>query len=266
MTRAYLVSDLHLGDPEDPCTRLFEGFLERIEKDDDATHLVLLGDIFDMWLGDHDYFIERYRRIVESLKRISARGVDILYFEGNHDLHLGPFWSDELGFEVHSGPAFLELGDKVVRLEHGDQMDPDDRGYIFLRWLLRTPLMRFLILHLPGRLVAWIGEWASAHSRTYTSETKTISREHAVEKIRRHAARVYAERPFDLLISGHVHVRDDSKIEGSNGMARSVNLGTWLEAPGYFLIDDETAAMVELDSGDVAQSGSPAPAEAMSSS
>ena len=30
---------------------------------------------------------------------------------------------------------------------------------------------------LPGRLVAWIGERASAHSRSYTSETKTISRQ-----------------------------------------------------------------------------------------
>jgi len=265
MTRAYFVSDLHLGDPDEPRTRLFERLLDRIENDAAVTHLVLLGDIFDMWLGDHDYFISRYRRIVDSLKRIRSGGVEILYFEGNHDLHLAPFWSGELGFDVHPGPAYLELGDRVVRLEHGDQMDPGDRGYIFLRWFLRTPPMRFLILHLPGRLVAWIGERASAHSRTYTSETKTISPDGAIGKIRRHAAKAYADKPFDLLISGHVHVRDDATVEGSEGHARSVNLGTWLDRPGYFLLDGETAAMVELDPGDMAQSAAPAPAEAMSS-
>ena len=252
MTRAYFVSDLHLGEPDDARTRLFETLLDRIGDDADATHLVLLGDIFDMWLGDHDYFIDRYRRIVDKLERVRANGVDILYFEGNHDLHLGPFWSGRLGFDVHPGPAYLILGGKRVRLEHGDQMDPDDRGYIFLRWFLRTPPMRFLILHLPGRLVGWIGVRASAHSRAYTSETKTISRDGAIAKIRQHAAKVYAEDPFDLLISGHVHVRDDVAVEGSEGGARSVNLGTWLDQPGYFLLTDESAAMVELDPGDVA--------------
>ena len=213
---------------------------------------MLLGDIFDMWLGDHDYFISRYSRVVELLESIKARGVDILYFEGNHDLHLGPFWSERLGFDVHPGPVSLQLGNRRVRLEHGDQMDPDDKGYIFLRWFLRTPPMRFLILHLPGRLVGWIGERASAHSRAYTSETKTISRDGAVRKIREHAAKAYREEPFDLLISGHVHVRDDVEVDGSDGKARSVNLGTWLDAPGYFLLTDESAAMVELDPDDVA--------------
>lgn len=265
MSRAYFVSDLHLGDPDESRTLLFEALLARIEEDADATHLVLLGDIFDMWLGDHDYFINRYRRIVDSLKRIRERGVRILYFEGNHDLHLGPFWSGRLGFDVHPGPIYLRLGDRTIRLEHGDQMDPDDRGYIFLRWFLRTPPMRFLILHLPGRLVAWIGERASAHSRTYTSETKTISRDGAIEKIRRHAAIAYREEPFDLLISGHVHIRDDAPVEGSEGNARSVNLGTWLDAPGYFLLEDDTAGMVELDPDDVAQSSPPAEAPAMNS-
>lgn len=262
MTRAYFVSDLHLAGPGEPRTALFERLLDSIEQDAHATHLFLLGDIFDMWLGDHDYFIERYERIVDSLKRIRARGVDVHYFEGNHDLHLGPFWSGELDFEVHGGPVSIDLDGRRLRLEHGDQMDPDDRGYIFLRWFLRTPPMRFLILHLPGRLVAWIGERASAHSRSYTSETKTISRQDAIGKIRRHAEKAHSQEPFDLIISGHVHVRDDFRFETGNGPARSVNLGTWLDAPCYFCLDAKTAELVELDEADVAQLRPPAEAVA----
>jgi UDP-2,3-diacylglucosamine hydrolase len=265
MTRAYFVSDLHLAGPEEPRTQLFERFLDAVERDDLATHLFLLGDIFDMWLGDHAYFIERYRGIVKAIGRLRTRGVEVHYFEGNHDLHLEVFWARELGVSVHPGPVRIDLGRARLRLEHGDQMDPDDRGYIFLRWFLRTPPMRFLILHLPGRLVAWIGERASAHSRNYTSQTKTISQQAAIDKIRRHAKKVHAEDPFDLIISGHVHVRDDIEFETGNGRARSVNLGTWLQAPCYFRLDDVRGELVELGEADVAQLTTPAEAAAQSS-
>ena len=141
-------------------------------------------------------------------------------------------------------------------------MDPDDRGYIFLRWFLRTPIMRLLILNLPGKLVAWIGERASRHSRTYTSEKKTISSDGAIAKIRRHAVKVHAEAPFDLMITGHVHVRDDTEIESGAGRGRSVNLGTWLDRPCYFLLDDDGAWLFELHDGDMAQLRLPAEAVA----
>lgn len=254
MTRAYFVSDLHLTSPGGARTRLFEAFLKSVENDEHATHLFLLGDVFDLWLGEHAYFVERYANVVQALKALRSRGIEIHYFEGNHDLHLRPFWEASLGVEVHPGPVHVEVAGRTLRLEHGDEMDPEDRGYIFLRWFLRTPVMRFLILNLPGRVVAWIGERASAHSRAYTSETKAISADTAIAKIRRHARKVHAERPFDLMITGHVHVRDDAEIESTAGRARSVNLGTWLDRPAYFRLDAASAELVELSDGDVAQS------------
>ena len=257
MTRAYFVSDLHLAGEDDPRTELFNRFLDEVAQDSGTTHLILLGDVFDMWLGAHSYFIERFRDTVERLKTLRQRGVEVHYFEGNHDLHLRPYWADQLGFEVHPGPVHLQIGDVRLRLEHGDEMDPDDRGYIFLRWFLRTPPMRFLILHLPGALVGWIGERASAHSRTYTSSTKTISRETAVQKIRAHAAKMRAEHTFDLIVSGHVHVRDDVRIETASGSARSVNLGSWFDRPCCFQLDENGGRFVELSKGDMAQLPAP---------
>jgi len=260
MARAYFVSDLHLDDPEGSRSLLFERLLAEIAADSRTTHLFLLGDVFDMWLGDHDYFIERYRRIVDALAALGKRGIEIHYFEGNHDLHLRPFWAERLGVHVHPDPVHVELAGLRLRLEHGDQMDPDDRGYRFLRWFLRTPPVRFLILNLPGGVVARIGERASAHSRAYTSGTKTISEADAIEKIRAHARKVHEERPFDLIISGHVHVRDDLRFETPVGEGRSINLGTWLDRPCFLRIDDGLVELIELDKADVAQSAQPAQA------
>lgn len=252
MQRAYFVSDIHIATPDDPKAALFLAFLRQLSAAT-ASHLVLLGDIFDMWLGDHAYFIERYRDIVAEIDRLHGEGVGIHYFEGNHDLHLQRFWHDQLGIQVHSGPAYITIAEQRLRLEHGDQMDPDDRGYHFLRWFLRTPVMRFLIYHLPGRLAAGIGERASATSRNYTSNSKTIREDEAVQKIREHAARACAVQPFDLMISGHVHVRDDFEWDTADGRSRSVNLGTWLHAPCCFRLDRSGGHLIELDEDLVAQ-------------
>ena len=243
MTRAYFVSDLHIASAEDPKATLFVEFLRELSAQSGVTHVFLLGDVFDMWLADHRYFVDRYPQIIAELRRLKAEGVVVHYFEGNHDLHLKKYWSNELGFDVHHGPIELTLGGTRLRLEHGDQMDPDDRGYRFLRWFLRTPPLKYLVENLPGNVAAWIGERASATSRRYTSERKTISTAEAISKIRAHAVRAYEQSPFDLLIAGHVHVRDDHA--DPRGF-RAVNLGTWLEQPCYFVLDGQGGRLENL--------------------
>lgn len=251
MPSAYFVSDIHVTSPDSPRARLFASFLRTLSGKTNTTHLFLLGDIFDLWVADHRYFVDRYREIIDEIRRLKEEGVAISYFEGNHDLHLRYFWADQLGLTVHVGPAYVELGKKTVRLEHGDQMDPDDKGYIFLRWFLRTAPIRLLLRHLPGRFVARIGNRASATSRHYTSVTRSMERDESITKIRAHAKRAYAKRPFDLIISGHVHVKDDCHVETGATTFRSVNLGTWLDAPCYFALEGNDERFHELSEEDL---------------
>jgi UDP-2,3-diacylglucosamine hydrolase len=251
MPAAVFVSDVHIVSPESSRGRLFTDFLKSLSHANGVSHLYLLGDIFDLWVADHAYFVDRYPDIIEEIQRLRGEGVEVSYFEGNHDLYLKHFWQNELGVTVHAGPTEVQLGDTRVRLEHGDQMDPEDKGYIFLRWFLRTAPIRFLTRHLPGGLIAKIGERASETSRDYTSNTKTIESSDAVGKIRVHAEKMHAEHPFDLIVSGHVHVRDDAELESANGRFRSVNLGSWYDRPCYFKISYGTlgsdgAQFVEL--------------------
>jgi UDP-2,3-diacylglucosamine hydrolase len=207
-----------------------------------------MGDIFDLWVAAHHFFIHKYQPITDEIVRLRDEGVEIHYFEGNHDLYLKHYWGEQIGLAVHEDPAYMELGHQTIRIEHGDQMDPDDRGYRFLRWFLRTPPLKFLIPRLPSRLIVAIGKKSSETSRVYTSETKTITREETIRKIRTHAEKVYAEMPFNLILSGHVHVRDQYLVQDGQIAFKSVNLGTWLDAPCYYHIDDAGGRLVELDS------------------
>ncbi len=205
----------------------------------------MVGDIFDLWISNHAYFTQRYSQIVLQLLRLRSQGIEIHYFEGNHDLYLEDFFAKELKCKVHDGPFSIQLGPWSIRLEHGDQIDPEDRGYRFLRWLLRTPPVRWLAQHLPGWLVAALGNAMSEQSRRYTSTLKTKDVPSTVKMLRRHAEELGRRESFDLILSGHVHVRDDHTFLMNGRNVRSVNLGTWLEQPIVFCLTDKGGEFVK---------------------
>jgi UDP-2,3-diacylglucosamine hydrolase len=246
VNRALFVSDIHISSPKDPKHGLFLRFLKKCLEAPPA-HLFLVGDIFDLWIADKPFFVKRYEKIIEAVRELRAKGVVVHYFEGNHDLDLSVFWRQNLGVDVHTSAEYFQLDGRVLRVEHGDEMDPDDRGYLFLRWLLRTPVMRVLGRVLPDPLVRWIGERASVASRDYTSNVKTTSDERSVGKIRKHAKRVFADQPFDMIVSGHLHVLDDSWQEAEGRRFRCVNLGTWLKTPFVLSVEGERVHLMRVE-------------------
>ena len=230
MSRALFVSDIHISSSTDPKAGLFLRLLNACIRDR-VNELFLVGDIFDLWIADRSYFTREYNEIIVKIRQLIQLGIKVHYFEGNHDLDLRRFWQHSVGADVYSEAAYFNLNGYKLRVEHGDQMDPADRGYLFLRWLLRTRFVVFLGRYLPSFIVAMIGRRASHSSRDYTSTVKAASDEEVREKIHRHAVRVFAESPFDILISGHVHVAEDSIEEIGDRQVRCINMGTWLKKP-----------------------------------
>ncbi len=243
MSRSLFVSDIHIQSPDDERAELFRRFVVWAQKNP-PEHLFLNGDIFDLWVADREYFVNAYLPLIEELLVLQKRGCKIHYFEGNHDLDLKLYWQNRLGFDVQVEAAFYEIDGQTVRVEHGDQMDPDDHGYLFLRALLRTPPIRWLGRMLPNRSVAWIGRRASHASRDYTTHVKSASEETSRAKIRAHALKVYEQRPFDLIVSGHLHVSEDSR---PGDKFRCINTGTWLKKPLVFELKDGKGRLVGVE-------------------
>lgn len=202
------------------------------------------GDIFDLWLGGHSYFVDKFRPLIDQLGNFVKSGGKVHYFEGNHDLHLKKFWQGTVGAKVYRGPEIFMFEDAVIRVEHGDQMDPEDTGYIFLRWLLRTWPLTMIILYLPGFLVAAIGRWASSTSRTYTNSKR--DEERITNVIHTHAQKVYGERHFDAIITGHVHLRDEFHFQRDGKIIKSFNLGCWDDKPSVLSFSKNEWAWIQL--------------------
>lgn len=190
--------------------------------------IYLLGDIFDIWVSNHAVFIKKYQPLIEEFKKIKNQGYRIVYFEGNHDLHLKKFWQEELGFEVYFDVGYFGIDEQVFRLEHGDLINQNDLEYLKLRQFLRSPLMIFLGHHLPGIFWNWVGETWSRTSRKASLQYQEEKNTEVIKMIRDHAQTKVNEKPFDYIITGHMHIVDDFEFTKNGKPVRSFNLGTWL--------------------------------------
>jgi UDP-2,3-diacylglucosamine hydrolase len=229
---AFFVSDIHISKMASPNGEAFLSLLEKAKKE--ATLFVILGDLFDLWVGSGSAFQKEYAPIINSLKELRLK-CRILYFEGNHDFQLSKFWGKDLGFAVYTGPFDFQVNGIKVHAEHGDEINRDDHGYLFLRWFLRTPPLKFLIDALPSSLILKIGQRASSASREYTSGLKN----NTIDIFRAYAKKLCEQKPFDLFVTGHTHVGDDFKFHVENSEARIINLGSWFDGAHYLRISDK---------------------------
>src|SRR3989338_3165726 len=157
------LSDLHLQGRDDPRQKRLIDFLEAHQGEIET--LVIAGDLFDFWIGYHNVVYSQYLPLLSKLEDLARNGTQIVIFEGNHDFFLGPYFTEVLGAAVYPGPAPLHVGNYRVWVCHGDQLDPRVIGYRILRWILRTPLVRWGARFLHPDLLWKIGQWASRTSR-----------------------------------------------------------------------------------------------------
>jgi UDP-2,3-diacylglucosamine hydrolase len=241
----FIISDVHLTNLASPQGEALLSLIEKAKSQ--ACIFLILGDLFDLWIGNSKYQQKIFSDLIISLKELK-KSCRLIYLEGNHDFLLTKFWQHELGAEISDGPLEFEFAGLKIRAEHGDQMDPNDRGYLFLRWLLRTPPIKLLVSIAPSRLVSQIGNVASDQSRKYTDSLREkVHVEKIKEMFRTYAKSLLEKESLDLLVTGHTHIADDVVIKNqsqnqsqsqnkSQKKLRCINLGSWFDGAHFLEI------------------------------
>jgi UDP-2,3-diacylglucosamine pyrophosphatase LpxH len=57
--------------------------------------------------------------------------------------------------------------------------------------------------------------------------------------IRSYAQRKFAEENFDILVTGHMHIKDEFPFEIEGRKSVSINLGSWFEQPQALLLEEK---------------------------
>lgn len=225
--RKIFIADAHLQKETDENYRLLLNFLAGLPGDTDT--LFILGDLFEFWIGYADNPFTHYRPVLEQLRALRERNVEIVYFEGNHDFHMGPFFEETLRARVFCGPAKFDLDGKKVYLCHGDQICSADYGYRLLRALLHNPLTRALVPLTPPAVASWIAEQMGRGSKRRHGARRDKWDYPAI--LREFAAARFQEG-YDAVISGHFHLPLIERSE--DGRERTLlSLGDWISHYTY---------------------------------
>ena len=226
--RALFLADAHLRQPTDENYRTLLAFLDARRGQIDL--LVLLGDIFDFWIGNGKV-IAAHAPLIDALEELRQQGTQLVYVEGNHDFHLGPVFTDRLNCRVLPDGGPIEIDGRQVYLAHGDLANPQDTGYLMLRRFFRSPLMKFLVRHLPGCLLERVAKLASRESRKTTSDKRR--RWPARELLQSYALKHF-DTGHEVVVTGHFHQPLHAKLP----QGELVALGDWIRQFSYAVCDD----------------------------
>ncbi|PIS11843.1 MAG: UDP-2,3-diacylglucosamine diphosphatase [Bdellovibrio sp. CG10_big_fil_rev_8_21_14_0_10_47_8] len=244
--QAWFVSDIHLRDINERNSVRLLRFLHFLLKDSEATHLFLLGDIFDLWVGDSDLFQRKFQAIVDALAELKKKGVEVIYFEGNHDVHVKRFWEEKFSIPVFVEHKVYHLGPFQVRLEHGDYINPKDIKYLKYLELIRSKKMEKVAHVVPGKFWDQVGSWSARKSRKRSSGQRQNNEQNLREMIRLYAQDKSQEQSFDYIITGHMHIRDEFAFEAAGKKVMSINLGSWFDEPKALCLTESGHSWREL--------------------
>ncbi len=244
--KAWFISDIHLKDIRERNSEELLRFLHFVSNDTKTTHLFLLGDIFDLWVGHSKLFHTKFAPLVDLIIKIKRQGIEVIYFEGNHDLHIEKFWQEKFQIPVLVERKIYQLGNLKVQVEHGDYINPDDLAYMRYLGVIRSLPMKIFAQTMPGKFFERLGTWASRVSRetsyTYRKDSENLLR----ERIRTFAKTQAQISDFDYLIAGHMHLRDEYQFQAGGKSVISINLGSWFDEPKAFCIEDGKGQWVTI--------------------
>ena len=193
-----LIADSHISGPGGPAGPLVQQL--RALPGSGVEHLILMGDIFQAWVGYSHFETPDIREVVEVLRELREGGLRVEYIEGNRDFFLqGSRY--ETAFDRIAMETSFEVDGCRYLCVHGDGLDDNDTQYRRWRVLSKSWPVRFLIRWLPGILARKL---VSSTERRLADTNFKHKQRIPREAIERYATRRLAEG-FDRLLLGHFH-------------------------------------------------------------
>lgn len=226
-----LISDLHLDPSRPDITEALDWFLR--EKAPSSGQLYVLGDLFEVWLGDDapdplaDHVAARFHALAE-------QGVAIYLMHGNRDFLIGEAFARRCGAQLVEEPLVLTVADKKIGLLHGDVLCTRDTEYLKFRGLVRNPQWQAAFLAQPLQQRQEFARQARAQSKQATASAAAEIMDVTPEAV----MNLFRQLDIDTLIHGHTHrpaVHEIAPADSpANRIARHrVVLGDW-DRQGWF--------------------------------
>ena len=129
------ISDLHLSEQQPRTVAAWSTYLERSQAD----AIVILGDLFEVWIGDDARQPGRFEHHACEILSAAARRRPMSFMAGNRDFLVGPEMLSACGVTALPDPTLLWAWGRRVVLTHGDELCLADSAYQAFRRQVRSP-------------------------------------------------------------------------------------------------------------------------------
>ncbi|MBN3859418.1 UDP-2,3-diacylglucosamine diphosphatase [Neisseriaceae bacterium PsAf] len=201
MSQTLLLSDLHLSKHTPDFNHILQDNLSKWAIEYDA--LYLLGDIFDIWLGD-DIVEEYAANIIDALQNFSKQK-PLYFMHGNRDFLIGQHFLKLAGATLLEDPHLTKIYDQFYILSHGDLLCTDDIEYQKFRTKTRSTKWQNNILKKPKWyrkiLAKSIRNFSSIKGKTRQQIKISDATEIGIQELKNR----FAKFPEADIIHGHTH-------------------------------------------------------------
>ncbi len=222
------ISDCHLDPARPEVGAALTAFLETRARG--AGRLFILGDLFEVWLGDDDD-AHGLDDVIASLERLAAV-LPVYFLAGNRDFLLGAGFAAGVGIELLREPHRIDLGPHRVLLIHGDTLCTDDHDYQEFRAQVRTAEWQARFLGQPLAERRRIAQRLRSDSvDAMTQKTAEIMDVNPVE-----VQACFDRNAVDTIIHGHTHRPALHRYAGNR---QRIVLGDWNPGPSFISWRDD---------------------------
>ncbi|MBL1320379.1 MAG: UDP-2,3-diacylglucosamine diphosphatase [Methylophaga sp.] len=232
------ISDLHLNANEPELIKLAVDFLKT--KAIDCKKLYILGDLFNIWLGD-DLIAEEFMPVIEQLQLLHQQGIRTYLMVGNRDFMMGKEVANLMGAELLGDACVIDLYGTKTLLLHGDTLCTDDIAYQRYRRWSRNKLLQWLFRHMPLKYRQGLANKIKLKSRQQKQTKSTVIMDVNASEV----SRVMTKFDVTQLIHGHTHRPATHTLEISGKSATRIVLGDWHSEASYLQCGEKQQQLVD---------------------
>ena len=198
LTNPVIISDVHLAANKPKTIMAFLRFMKNVAPR--FAELVILGDLFDYWLGDDA--TPEADPIIAELKLYSSTGRRVLIMQGSHDALLGADFAESCGAELIADQIVIPVNGNPILFAYGDQWCVRDQVRQARRAVLRDPIWQESLLAQPAHERAAVIDEALRKCATENEAPKNPRDFDVIESAVAESARAAG---VELVIHGHTH-------------------------------------------------------------
>lgn len=213
-----------------------------------AEAIYLLGDVFDFWYEFARGVPPGFEELLDVMREVTAGGVPIHFFPGNHDQWTYGYLAERCGVTVHSSCEEVEIGGRRFLLAHGHGLGERRLLTRLLNGVFENGALRWVFRHcVPPRAGLALGyRWSAHNRRRHDAELRQES-----DKIDYYAAHSTDDDAFqvgwakeyaashgdvEFIVMGHLHREVNMRL--GNG-AQLLILEAFYDNGGYAVFDGE---------------------------